>query len=1137
MPVITYESENRPTFQHHHLWNSEKNHSNSRCEITINSDNEDSTFTSTSHHRMNGFNGKPSQQMNEECPNQRMQRAASIAYTSDTHQSEQPLLHFFLPNKVEYYCNTNRDQFSKINVPAPIANPRRHSSGNCNAESDFKKQISPVPPPVPARVQKAPAIPERKNIRKSQDSPSPQTPPPASTFAKTNNIIPSSSSSSSTVSTSDPSSSSTTKTTTSTTSTTTCNITVKLPPPPQSTSKRGSFSRTNATAAATSNAAAETKEPVENCDQTGAKFQAQRTDPQQKLQSNAFTEVKTLTPLQNAALFNNLQNKSTAEEGYFKFPKVSTPTSSNPDDSAETFSSVRRKSGKKIPPPIHTYTNQVIDDADSPNFGSISKMSVRHDSTLSCSDGGISQTSSPSYLIRSLESPLLPKVKTHSTNRHSKRKFITDKLFSDINEFAMPKDNKNLSPPDLTKSQSTPGGLQTVVDYQQGANLPYQHKVIRNEKSTSYLSRSELKFQFVQIVINVIVLLAVAGALACYFRAYPTVTTVKYINYTTINVHNISHRPVNTYYAEYHHAVNEFGFYCFPLAVRFCLDNHVPYNYTMLPNFFNTGEHEAEMDLESFEAITNVRCYQLASLFLCSLYSPKCGLTGERVKPCRSLCLETQRRCGIFLEIFGLQFPEKFDCSWCPSHNSTEECIGHNEMKLFEEQESIAACVDGFKCDQRRCIPQDWRCDGHIDCEDETDELNCKQCPGQLHCGMGQCIATSHICDGVLNCPWGQDERNCVRLDEQMGDVGSGNVEVFVAEDKAFRTACIREWDQQNSPQLICELLGYKYLNHTDLQNKSENTQIQYIQYNKENVEKNKIMLFHDLKNCQNNGHYPTVRALCSSYECGVRKQSLGYPSTRIVGGVPSNPGDWPFLAAILGGPMEIFYCAGVLISDQWVMSAAHCVGHYNLSHPPLDWTIQLGMTRRSSHSYFGQKLKIKRVIPHPEYNVGVPHDNDIALFQLRDRVKFHDHLLPVCMPNATTTLEPPRNCTVIGWGKREDNEISDYEPTVYEVQVPILSRQLCNTWLRKRNLNVSPGMICAGYEHGGKDACQGDSGGPLLCQHRNQPDRWFVGGIVSWGIKCAHPHLPGIYANVPRFVPWIEEQMKMYKDERRFKH
>lgn len=47
------------------------------------------------------------------------------------------------------------------------------------------------------------------------------------------------------------------------------------------------------------------------------------------------------------------------------------------------------------------------------------------------------------------------------------------------------------------------------------------------------------------------------------------------------------------------------------------------------------------------------------------------------------------------------------------------------------------------------------------------------------------------------------------------------------------------------------------------------------------------------------------------------------------------------------------------------------------------DWTIQLGMTRRHSHAHYGQKIKVKKVIPHPQYNDIVAHDNDIALFQV----------------------------------------------------------------------------------------------------------------------------------------------------------
>lgn len=46
--------------------------------------------------------------------------------------------------------------------------------------------------------------------------------------------------------------------------------------------------------------------------------------------------------------------------------------------------------------------------------------------------------------------------------------------------------------------------------------------------------------------------------------------------------------------------------------------------------------------------------------------------------------------------------------------------------------------------------------------------------------------------------------------------------------------------------------------------------------------------------------------------------------ASRVVGGNPSQPAAWPWLVSIYKN--GIFHCGGVLINEQWIVTAAHCV-------------------------------------------------------------------------------------------------------------------------------------------------------------------------------------------------------------------
>lgn len=224
----------------------------------------------------------------------------------------------------------------------------------------------------------------------------------------------------------------------------------------------------------------------------------------------------------------------------------------------------------------------------------------------------------------------------------------------------------------------------------------------------------------------------------------------------------------------------------------------------------------------------------------------------------------------------------------------------------------------------------------------------------------------------------------------------------------------------------------------------------------------------------------------------------------RIIGGDPVAQGEMPWVVQVLHRNSS---CGGVLISQDLVLTAAHCLFDRNDRRlRAQDYTTITGSI------VFGEGLRrrVIRTIPHPQYN-NQTNANDIALLSLEpDPSQTHATLSEWGDPSF---LAPGTGLVVAGWGLTEYDEPSR---SLLMATVPLSSSEACSNFWGNRE----PGAFCAGG--GPTDSCNGDSGGPIM--HRIGPGRFQLLGVVSFGVEdCGRPGAPAVYARLAAYAPWIE--------------
>ncbi|XP_030750057.1 trypsin alpha-3-like [Sitophilus oryzae] len=240
----------------------------------------------------------------------------------------------------------------------------------------------------------------------------------------------------------------------------------------------------------------------------------------------------------------------------------------------------------------------------------------------------------------------------------------------------------------------------------------------------------------------------------------------------------------------------------------------------------------------------------------------------------------------------------------------------------------------------------------------------------------------------------------------------------------------------------------------------------------------------------------------------------------KIVAGSNAVRNQFPYQISlrVVSGTSLFHICGGSILSQRWVLSAAHCT-----QRAANQFRVTAGILLQTDTGIANQQtVAVSYYVNHASYPGGnVVAANDISVIRLASLLTYGVNVQPIALPVAGAV--PSGTAVVSGWGSLGPPTNSAPNNLQF-VNVPILAKAQCANVIAQLSGIINPFRsalnVCTTTRSASsiEAVCSGDSGGPLVVNSR-------VVGVVSWGYSpCGNAGFPSVYVDTAAYIAWIQQ-------------